>query len=179
MCQATFTLYRVNTIKWVGIVQDAMDITSLDQSPEQDNSRVNALFFVIYLLVGGLFVMNLFVGFIIDSFNHSRGASEADITYRRFQRLLVSNGPVKKVVRYPMNKISVRVRNIVDTNWFQTFSSVCVAINVLFMLADHADASESFITFMDRQNDLFFAQLAVEVVMYLIAFGPGKLPLPV
>jgi hypothetical protein len=40
----------------------------------QENShRENSLFLVTYLIIGGLFCMNLFVGFVVDGFNNSRG----------------------------------------------------------------------------------------------------------
>jgi hypothetical protein len=41
---------------------DAVDITAPDASPAEDAARAHALFFVVYVVVGGLFVMNLFVG---------------------------------------------------------------------------------------------------------------------
>jgi hypothetical protein len=42
---------------------DAVDITAPDASPAEDAARAHALFFVVYVVVGALFVMNLFVGY--------------------------------------------------------------------------------------------------------------------
>lgn len=170
---ASLTLFRVNTIKYVGILTEVMDITELNQSPKKGHSEVLALFFVVYLIVGALFVMNLFVGFIVDGFNANKGSSEADIQYNRFFRQLQSHRPKYDVFKAPQNKFAAMLRRLVGTKYFQIFSALCVFINVIFMLADHANASDGFVFALTLQNDIFYFELVLEIIIYAFAFGVG------
>jgi len=64
-------------------------------------------------------------------------------------------------------------RNLVSNSTFQTFSSTCVAVNVLFNLTDHASASEFYENIVQQQNNVFNYVLFVEVFLSLIGYGPG------
>ena len=59
--QSTLTLVRVLTLKYVDILRAAMDVTHQDISPQSEFSRFNCLFFVAYILIGPVVIMNLFV----------------------------------------------------------------------------------------------------------------------
>ena len=47
----------------------AMDTYALDEAPRRDASPAVAIFFVVWIFVGALFVNNLVVGVVIDNFN--------------------------------------------------------------------------------------------------------------
>ena len=65
------------------------------------------------------------------------------------------------------------MRVVTGSNKFQSFSMICVAINIAFMLADHADSSSAFNQMMDQQNFVFFIELCLEVLLNFIGHGPG------
>jgi len=167
------TLYRVGTFKYVSVIQDGMDVTALDQSPNFLHSSSYGLFFVAYLLVGGLFVMNLFVGFIVDGFNYSRGASEVEVIHARYTRMLGSYGPKFSKFSLPTSKLSIRIRALVESASFQTFSVVCVTANVIFMLTEDSEASPRYKNVLFVQNTFFFLELGAEVLLYSIGYGVG------
>ena len=77
-------LFVVQTYKFVFMMQMSMDLTDAEMSPQRNVAIYNALFFVCYVMVGGVFVMNLFVGFIVDGFNCNKGASTSEVYYNRF-----------------------------------------------------------------------------------------------
>lgn len=66
----------MSTVKYVAVQAAARDITDFDQSPLHNNSSYLALFIIVYMIVGDLFIMNLFVGFIVDGFNLQKGSSQ-------------------------------------------------------------------------------------------------------
>jgi hypothetical protein len=59
--QASLTIFRIQTLKYVDIMRDCMDITSLNVSPSINYSPWNSLFFVICIFVGPIVIMNLFI----------------------------------------------------------------------------------------------------------------------
>jgi hypothetical protein len=118
--------------------------------------------------VGGLFVTNLFVGFICDGFNENKGSTAADMQYGRFYRQVIAYKPAYPRFKHPRNFLSVACRRLLQWAPFRTFSVLCVTANVVFMLTDHADPGETFAFVMDVQNAVFFAELLFEVLLVTI-----------
>jgi hypothetical protein len=59
--QASLTMFRVQSLKYVDILRDCMDITAEDTSPSENHSPWNSLFFVVCILVGPIIILNLFI----------------------------------------------------------------------------------------------------------------------
>ena len=51
------------------VMEDAVDMTSFDQQPYDEATFSSYWFFVIFILVGSFFSLNLFIGVIIENFN--------------------------------------------------------------------------------------------------------------
>jgi len=168
---AFMSLFMVSTFKYVGIIFACMDITAKDQAPLTNNKWYWSVFFIVYILVGALFVMNLFVAFIIDGFNAAKGSTQAEEIYRRFRRQLLQYRPKYETFKPPDFRISRQLRKLIESKVFQTISTLCVLVNVSMLLADNADASESYISMMKSQNDFFYGELCLEVVLCAIAYG--------
>lgn len=47
----------------------AIDSTDIDKQPIRDNSMEYYAFFVVFIVFGSFFTLNLFIGVIIDNFN--------------------------------------------------------------------------------------------------------------
>ena len=170
-----FTYSEKNMI-WADSVcvhQISMDVTSLDTQLQRNYSQHNAAFFILYVLVGGLFVMNLFVGFIVDGFNANKGSSEAEIHYNRFNRLLDAHKPKYSRFSLPTNEVSALCRTFIGNSYWQAVSSVCVGVNVCFNLTDHANSPAWYNDVIETQNNIFNYVLFVEVFLSLIGYGPG------
>jgi len=168
------TLFRVNTFKYIEILYDSMDVTSVGQSPKENVRPENCLFMVTYLIIGGLFCMNLFVGFVVDGFNNSRGATEIELQYARTIRQFSSFRPRYDRFSPPPFRFNARLRAFAESRGFQTFSASCVALNVIFLLMDHTSPTPEFEQFMLVQTWIFFLELALEVLLFLVAYGPGS-----
>ncbi len=67
---ALFTLFIVATLDgWVDAMYKGIDAVGVDMQPQLNHNEYMAFFFLIYLLVMGFFVVNMFVGVIIDNFH--------------------------------------------------------------------------------------------------------------
>ena len=175
--ESVVSLFMVGTIEYIGLMQRAMDATDIDLSPLENNSFALSLFFVVYIIVGSLFVMNLFVGFIVDGFNLHKGNSKKEMIFNRLQRQFKEHRPRKKTLEWlaPKNAFSFWLGQFLAGVRFQTFSAMCVVVNVGFMLSDHTDPTPEFKQMMDAQNLIFFLELVAELFAYLCAVGPGGL----
>jgi len=166
------TLFMVSTFKFVAIMWACMDITDVNVSPLQNNSTHWSVFYILYILVGALFVMNLFVAFIIDGFNAAKGSTVQEEIFRRFRRQLYAARPKYETFKPPENVVSTQLRKMLESKVFQAFSTTCVFVNVGMLLADNADADEHYQQVMETQNNIFYGELVFEVVLCTIAYGP-------
>lgn len=51
------------------VMQDAVDATGVDQQPDREANIYAYIYFVIFIVCGAFFTLNLFIGVIIDNFN--------------------------------------------------------------------------------------------------------------
>lgn len=57
----------------------AIDSTAKDRGPERDKHPAVALFFVTFIVVVAFFMMNIFVGFVIVTFQREEGSTTAEL----------------------------------------------------------------------------------------------------
>ena len=54
--------------RWIGVMRNGIDAISPDEAMQRDYNPLMAFYFIAFMLVGHLFVVNLFVGIILDNF---------------------------------------------------------------------------------------------------------------
>lgn len=54
---------------WMEVMADAVDSRGVDLQPSREASIYAYLYFVIFIVCGSFFTLNLFIGVIIDNFN--------------------------------------------------------------------------------------------------------------
>ncbi len=79
-----FTLFIISTKDgWVDQMHNGIDAVDVDMQPVENHNQFMAFFFIIYLLVVGFFVVNMFVGVIIDNFHKCREAQMGEELKRK------------------------------------------------------------------------------------------------
>ena len=77
--QAMLTLFELTTTEgWVDVMLAAVDQRGIDAQPQRNANEIWIVFFILFMLVGSFFVMNLFVGVVIDNFNQLKAELGAD-----------------------------------------------------------------------------------------------------
>ena len=162
----------MGTMKYVSIMYAGMDVTYIDKSPSENFNPAFALFFVVFLIMGGFFVINIIVAFTVDGINVNQGKSSADLQYNQFVSHLRVITQERLLIIPASNIVSTTLRKILDHFLFTSFSASCIALNASFLLTEHADMSVQYQSIIDMQNHIFFGQLAAEVILRVIAEGP-------
>lgn len=66
-------MFNVMTTEgWIGVMWNAVDATEIDQIQIKNNDPIQILFFMIYMIACSLFVLNMFVGIVINVFNREK-----------------------------------------------------------------------------------------------------------
>ena len=75
--QALVTLYVLSSIDgWVDIMYSGVDAVGVDRQPQVNANQGMILYFVSFLLIGGFFIINMFVGVIVENFKRAQTLSE-------------------------------------------------------------------------------------------------------
>ena len=70
---ALLILFEVSTLEgWPDIMYRAASISGRDAGPVAENEPYQALFFILFIICTNFFIMNLFVGVVIDHFNQAK-----------------------------------------------------------------------------------------------------------
>ena len=138
----------------------------IDRNPVDGYSKAQAAaFFISFVLLGSLFGLNLFAGFMCDTFYSLQGTEQLEeVQWLGVKNLLKRNKP-RRIRTPPGNIISSVCREILLSTWWQSFSAGCLLLNVAFMASAQA-------RIINIQNDIFFVLLCVESFLNLVASGP-------
>ncbi|XP_014469648.1 PREDICTED: sodium channel protein 60E isoform X2 [Dinoponera quadriceps] len=111
---AYLALFQVATFEgWMEVMEDAVDARGVDLQPQREANLYAYLYFVIFIVCGSFFTLNLFIGVIIDNFNmlkkkYEGGVLEMFLTesqkhYYTAMKKLGRKKP-QKVIKRPMNQ---------------------------------------------------------------------------
>ena len=67
------TLFELLNLEgWIDVMWNGIDAVGVDQQPQRDHNPWYSLYFISFLIVGNMFLINLFVGVVIDNFNQMK-----------------------------------------------------------------------------------------------------------
>ena len=66
----------MTTEGWMEVMYNGIDARGVDLQPKEDSQKIMSLYFVAYMIIGSQFIVNLFVGVVIDNFNKIKEKDE-------------------------------------------------------------------------------------------------------
>ncbi|XP_026635025.1 sodium channel protein type 10 subunit alpha isoform X2 [Microtus ochrogaster] len=170
-------LLQVATFKgWMEIMYAAVDSGEINSQPQWEYSLYMYIYFVVFIIFGGFFTLNLFVGVIIDNFNQQKkklGGQDIFMTeeqkkYYNAMKKLGSKKPQKPIPR-PRNKYQGFVFDIVTRQAFDIAIMVLICLNMVTMMVETDDQSEEKTKVLGGINQFFVAVFTGECVLKMIA----------
>nr|AAC63049.1 voltage-gated sodium channel homolog BdNa1 [Bdelloura candida] len=172
-------LFQVATFKgWTDIIKDSVDVTDIDKQPRHNNSRINYIYYVLFIIFGSFFTLNLFIGVIIDNFNVQKkkvgGSLEMFMTddqkkyYNAIQKM--SSSSPQKPIPKPKNHISIVFYNICKNKNFDIVIMGFIVLNTLTMCIEFQDQPKLLTRVLDIVGRVFLLIFAGEFIMKLIGF---------
>uniref|UniRef100_F7G6M8 Sodium channel protein n=1 Tax=Monodelphis domestica TaxID=13616 RepID=F7G6M8_MONDO len=170
-------LLQVATFKgWMDIMYAAVDSRKVKEQPEWEANLYMYLYFVIFIIFGGFFTLNLFVGVIIDNFNQQKKKisgqdifmTEEQKKYYNAMKKLGSKKPQKPIPR-PLNKCQGFVFDIVTQQAFDIAIMVLICLNMITMMVETDSQSEVKTKILNRINHFFVAVFTAECVLKMFA----------
>uniref|UniRef100_A0A8D0FRG1 Sodium channel protein n=1 Tax=Strix occidentalis caurina TaxID=311401 RepID=A0A8D0FRG1_STROC len=170
-------LLQVATFKgWMDIMYAAVDSREVNEQPQMEHSLFMYLYFVIFIIFGSFFTLNLFVGVIIDNFNQQKKKisgedifmTEEQKKYYNAMKKLGSKKPQKPIPR-PLNRYQGFLFDIVTRQAFDVVIMILICLNMITMMVETYEQSATKTNVLNQINILFIAIFTAECVLKLVA----------
>uniref|UniRef100_A0A8D3DN37 Sodium channel protein n=1 Tax=Scophthalmus maximus TaxID=52904 RepID=A0A8D3DN37_SCOMX len=167
-------LLQVATFKgWMQIMNAAVD--SPREQPEYEINLIMYLYFVVFIIFGAFFTLNLFIGVIIDNFNQQKKKISQDIfmteeqkKYYNAMKKLGSKKPQKPIPR-PSNKIQGYIFDFTTKQAFDILIMVLIWLNMVTMMVETDDQSEKKANILNKINIVFICIFTGECLLKMIS----------
>ena len=175
---AMLTLFEISTTEgWVDVMYAAVDATGIDMQPIRDYSAAWVWFFVAFMVVGSFFVMNLFVGVIIDNFNRMKSSlgdeglmTEEQLLWVKTQKEALKVKPLRVTIR-PTASTRGLCFDLMSFHYFDTVIMGCIISNTLLMATQSFGMSSEFENINDYLNTTLAVIFTLEAVIKIMGLG--------
>uniref|UniRef100_A0A8C1QB31 Sodium channel protein n=1 Tax=Cyprinus carpio TaxID=7962 RepID=A0A8C1QB31_CYPCA len=169
-------LLQVATFKgWMDIMYAAVDSRKVEDQPKYEDNIYMYIYFVIFIIFGSFFTLNLFIGVIIDNFNQQKKKISQDIfmteeqkKYYNAMKKLGSKKPQKPIPR-PQNKLQGMVFDFVTQQVFDISIMILICLNMVTMMVETDDQSQETENILYWVNFIFIVAFTTEFVLKLFA----------
>eukprot|EP00892_Ulva_mutabilis_P001295 jgi/Ulvmu1/11166/UM072_0002.1 len=176
---ALLSLFEIATMEmWPDFMYAGVDATSAGQQPIQDDSPLNAMYFVAFVVVGSFFVLNLFVGVAIDKFNQMQTEhlgqniflTPEQEQWVTIQRLLANTKPPKSPTK-PANPVRAAVFRVVMSDTFESIIMGIILLNVACLAINGVNMPEALVRTLTWLNIAFTTIFLLEAAAKMVALG--------
>ncbi|XP_029805117.1 voltage-dependent T-type calcium channel subunit alpha-1H, partial [Suricata suricatta] len=181
--QALMSLFVLSSKDgWVNIMYDGLDAVGIDQQPVPNHNPWMLLYFISFLLIVSFFVLNMFVGVVVENFHKCRQHQEAEEArrreekrQRRLERKRRSTFPSPEAQRRPYyvdySPTRRSIHSLCTSHYLDLFITFIIGVNVITMSMEHYNQPKSLDEALKYCNYVFTVVFVLEAVLKLVAFG--------
>uniref|UniRef100_A0A3B4C085 Voltage-dependent L-type calcium channel subunit alpha n=1 Tax=Pygocentrus nattereri TaxID=42514 RepID=A0A3B4C085_PYGNA len=166
-------LFTVSTFEgWPKLLYTAIDSNMENRGPVYNNRTEISIFFIVYLILIAFFMMNIFVGFVIVTFQEQGEQEYKNCELDKNQRQCVQYALKARPLRcyIPKNPYQYKVWYIVTSCYFEYLMFLLIMLNTMCLGMQHCNQSEHITHLSDMLNVIFTVLFTVEMILKLGAF---------
>ncbi|XP_032471807.1 voltage-dependent T-type calcium channel subunit alpha-1G isoform X2 [Phocoena sinus] len=179
---------------WVDIMYDGLDAVGVDQQPIMNHNPWMLLYFISFLLIVAFFVLNMFVGVVVENFHKCRQHQEEEEARRREEKRLrrlekkrrnlmlddviasgssASAAPEAQCKPYysDYSRFRLLVHHLCTSHYLDLFITGVIGLNVVTMAMEHYQQPQILDEALKICNYIFTVIFVLESVFKLVAFG--------
>uniref|UniRef100_A0A8B9TJS0 Voltage-dependent L-type calcium channel subunit alpha n=1 Tax=Anas platyrhynchos TaxID=8839 RepID=A0A8B9TJS0_ANAPL len=170
---AMMSLFTVSTFEgWPELLYRAIDTNDENKGPIYNYRVEIAMFFIIYIILIAFFMMNIFVGFVIVTFQE-QGESEyknceLDKNQRQCVQYALKARPLRRYI--PKNPYQYQIWYVVTSSYFEYLMFFLILLNTICLGMQHYNQSEEMNHISDILNVAFTVLFTLEMILKLMAF---------
>ncbi|XP_017395641.1 voltage-dependent T-type calcium channel subunit alpha-1G isoform X3 [Cebus imitator] len=161
---------------WVDIMYDGLDAVGVDQQPIMNHNPWMLLYFISFLLIVAFFVLNMFVGVVVENFHKCRQHQEEEEARRREEkRLRRLEKKRRKAQCKPYysdySRFRLLIHHLCTSHYLDLFITGVIGLNVVTMAMEHYQQPQILDEALKICNYIFTVIFVLESVFKLVAFG--------
>ncbi|XP_033608822.1 voltage-dependent T-type calcium channel subunit alpha-1H isoform X2 [Cryptotermes secundus] len=161
---------------WVNIMYTGLDAVGVDQQPIENYSEWRLLYFIAFILLVGFFVLNMFVGVVVENFHRCREEQEKEERVRRAAKRAKQMEKKRRKMHEPpyytnYSHSRLMVHNVVTSKYFDLAIAAVIGLNVVTMAMEFYLMPKALTYALKIFNYFFTAVFILESVMKLVALG--------
>ncbi|XP_070193049.1 muscle calcium channel subunit alpha-1-like isoform X2 [Littorina saxatilis] len=171
--KAMLTLFTVATFEgWPSLLYRSIDSHEEGKGPVQNNRPAVAIFYFIFIIVIAFFMVNIFVGFVIVTFQNEGEQEYKNCELDKNQRKCIEFAlKVKPIRRYiPKARWQYKIWWFVTSQAFEYGIFVLIMINTVTLAMKYHGQSDAYSDALDYLNMIFTGVFTVEFLLKLAAF---------
>nr|XP_028697145.1 voltage-dependent T-type calcium channel subunit alpha-1H isoform X4 [Macaca mulatta] len=184
--QALMSLFVLSSKDgWVNIMYDGLDAVGVDQQPVQNHNPWMLLYFISFLLIVSFFVLNMFVGVVVENFHKCRQHQEAEEARRREEKRLRRLERRRRSKALPVAVAEAQrrpyyadysptrrsIHSLCTSHYLDLFITFIICVNVITMSMEHYNQPKSLDEALKYCNYVFTIVFVFEAALKLVAFG--------
>uniref|UniRef100_A0A8C5M5R3 Voltage-dependent L-type calcium channel subunit alpha n=1 Tax=Leptobrachium leishanense TaxID=445787 RepID=A0A8C5M5R3_9ANUR len=167
------SLFTISTFEgWPDLLYRAIDSHSEDMGPIYNYRVEIAVFFIVYIILIAFFMMNIFVGFVIVTFQEQGEQEykncELDKNQRQCVQYALKARPLRRYI--PKNPHQYKVWYLVTSSYFEYLMFALIMLNTISLGMQHYGQTAEFSHVSDILNVAFTGIFTVEMLLKLAAF---------
>uniref|UniRef100_A0A8C5GAV5 Voltage-dependent T-type calcium channel subunit alpha-1H-like n=1 Tax=Gouania willdenowi TaxID=441366 RepID=A0A8C5GAV5_GOUWI len=161
---------------WVNIMYDGLDAVGVDQQPVRNHNPWMLLYFISFLLIVSFFVLNMFVGVVVENFHKCRqDQEEEEARLREEKRLKMIEKKRRKAKQRPYyadySSVRLSIHTLCTSHYLDLFITFIICINVFTMSIEHYNQPRYLEEVLKYCNYVFTFIFVIEALLKLAAFG--------
>uniref|UniRef100_A0A3Q1B6Y1 Ion transport domain-containing protein n=1 Tax=Amphiprion ocellaris TaxID=80972 RepID=A0A3Q1B6Y1_AMPOC len=161
---------------WVNIMYDGLDAVGVDQQPVRNHNPWMLLYFISFLLIVSFFVLNMFVGVVVENFHKCRqDQEEEEARLREEKRLKMIEKKRRKAKQRPYYAdycpLRLYIHTLCTSHYLDLFITFIICINVFTMSIEHYNQPQYLEEVLKYCNYVFTIIFVIEALLKLVAFG--------
>ncbi|XP_044016897.1 muscle calcium channel subunit alpha-1 isoform X3 [Aphidius gifuensis] len=173
VAKAMLTLFTVSTFEgWPSLLYTSIDSNHENFGPIYNFRPIIAAYYIIYIIIIAFFMVNIFVGFVIVTFQNEGEQEykncELDKNQRNCIEFALKAKPVRRYI--PKHRIQYKVWWFVTSQPFEYTIFTLIIINTITLAMKFYNQPDPYTHALDVLNMIFTAVFALEFVFKLAAF---------
>ncbi|EFX89598.1 hypothetical protein DAPPUDRAFT_310458 [Daphnia pulex] len=171
--KAMLTLFTVSTFEgWPGLLYVSIDSHTEDMGPMHNYRPMIACFYFIYIIIIAFFMVNIFVGFVIVTFQNEGEQEyrncELDKNQRNCIEFALKAKPFRRYI--PKQRFQYKVWWMVTSQPFEYVLFTLISMNTITLGMKFYGQPEVYTQALDILNMIFTSVFALEFLLKLAAF---------
>lgn len=175
--QASMTLFEMSTTEgWIQVMNLGIDSRGIDKQPKENQNRANSIYFILFIIIGSFFILNLFVGVVISTFNLEKENLGKNYLLTNTQKEWI-NTRFNIVKMKPLKISNLKEKpwfKIINNKYFEVFIIFCIVINTIALALNWYRRPNVVERVTDIVNYIFTVVFTIEAIIKIWGMGWKK-----